>query len=329
MTTGNRKPLWEVAHNLRVAVQGLCAKPPPRASIHAKILQLAETQLFQSTRPYGARLPHGMQGSGLLLFQSTRPCGARRSGELLARPLRGVSIHAPVRGATWDRPRWSHRPHRFNPRARTGRDRATTCYVCSGTGFQSTRPHGARRVAASIASSMYVLFQSTRPARGATLPAMHDGTTCYVFQSTRPARGATRDQRGMHAVHEPMHRFNPRAPRGARRSRIAASASCDMFQSTRPARGATHRCEHVRGRFQSTRPRGARRMLHGSSTISVSIHAPRAGRDVSTASVRGCVRCFNPRAPRGARRRRVACIGMLHSVSIHAPRAGRDRQLDA
>ena len=40
MTTRNRKPLCEVAHNLRVAVQELYVKPraghhPPRAFVHA------------------------------------------------------------------------------------------------------------------------------------------------------------------------------------------------------------------------------------------------------------------------------------------------------
>ncbi len=55
------------------------------------------------------------------------------------------------------------------------------------------------------------------------------------------------------------------------------------FQSTRPARGAT-----------------VGRSPDGGHT-SVSIHAPRAGRDscMTAASAEG--RCFNPRAPRGAR----------------------------
>ena len=77
------------------------------------------------------------------------------------------------------------------------------------------------------------------------------------FQSTRPARGAT----------------------GAIQSAITAT----LFQSTRPARGAT--CK-LRGMstvlaFQSTRPaRGAtRRALTAYQAITVSIHAPRAGRD--------------------------------------------------
>ncbi len=57
-----------------------------------------------------------------------------------------------------------------------------------------------------------------------------------------------------------------------------------MFQSTRPVRGAT----------------GVLRRRHQS--YSVSIHAPRAGRDHRTEYVqKPCNPCFNPRAPCGAR----------------------------
>ncbi len=144
-------------------------------------------------------------------------------------------------------------------------------------------------------------FQSTRPVRGATL-----------FQSTRPVRGATSStstettRRG---------RFNPRAPCGARRRIINGTTRQGRFQSTRPVRGATPtpaRLSHARG---------------------VSIHAPRAGRESTrpvrgaTRRLRGCSvrpRCFNPRAPCGARPRREGRVGRRRAVSIHAPRAGRD-----
>ena len=123
-----------------------------------------------------------------------------------------------------------------------------------------------------------------------------------------------------------------------------------MFQSTRPVRGATseRRSCSSNGRFQSTRPvRGATfaagriRVL-----ISVSIHAPRAGRDGTTDPSTTGLMCFNPRAPCGARppschgcsdkvrfnprapcgARRTGCAAATFSeeVSIHAPRAGRD-----
>ena len=100
--------------------------------------------LFQSTRPRGAR-PAAQRGYGYKWqFQSTRPRGARRRDGGIERVLRGVSIHAPTRGAT-DRGRQHactrevsiHAPTRgatqrgsacrgdcrgFNPRAHAGRD---------------------------------------------------------------------------------------------------------------------------------------------------------------------------------------------------------------
>ncbi len=57
--------------------------------------------MFQSTRPCGARPIRTPLVTRDFVFQSTRPCGARRQGYL--RPMRKirVSIHAPLRGATW------------------------------------------------------------------------------------------------------------------------------------------------------------------------------------------------------------------------------------
>ncbi len=78
--------------------------------------------------------------------------------------------------------------------------------------------------------------------------------------------------------------FNPRAPRGARRHGVVPGLTVKLFQSTRPARGAT------------TIP------FRGGVFVRVSIHAPRAGRDVG------------PSSP-----------AMAPRVSIHAPRAGRDQ----
>ncbi len=189
--------------------------------------------------------------------------------------------------------------------------------------FNPRAPRGAR-LRCNVSPPPPPLFQSTRPARGATpglgaLPAagrvsIHAPRAgrdqrvrnaivpILAFQSTRPARGATWRTKPRKAVD---YGFNPRAPRGARRRLLALRAIRIAFQSTRPARGATyngdnslHPCQ-----FQSTRPaRGATGIvLPICGGRSVSIHAPRAGRDHDRVGVR----------------KRV-------SVSIHAPRAGRD-----
>ena len=79
----------------------------------------------------------------------------------------------------------------------------------------------------------------------------------------------------------------------------------DMFQSTRPARGAT--CSVVLGWVfccvSIHAPRAGRDSAGPDSVAldEVSIHAPRAGRDSIRSAGRLALRCFNPRAPRGAR----------------------------
>ena len=80
----------------------------------------------------------------------------------------------------------------------------------------------------------------------------------------------------------------------------------EEFQSTRPVWGATPAvCMFSRMEmFQSTRPvwgatSGAMQDMRRSR---VSIHAPRVGRDRRLAHERSVLRCFNPRAPCGARR---------------------------
>ena len=168
-----------------------------------------------------------------------------------------------------------------------------------------------------------------------------------VFQSTRPMRGATgvrlRALRGVwvsiHAPHAGRDMvyipkftvptgFNPRAPCGARQRSCVYSSAPESFQSTRPMRGATGDCSrHKR-------------------SLNVSIHAPHAGRDRTPQSSMCFHRCFNPRAPCGARPMSCTAIPTSQScqstrpkrgattpiseeghtmlVSIHAPHAGRD-----
>ena len=101
--------------------------------------------------------------------------------------------------------------------------------------------------------------------------------------------------------------FNPRTPRGVRHVAVHRQRTDWRFQSTRPVRSATPRhadLEHIVS-FQSTRPvRGATRFNGPNQAFFlVSIHAPRAGRDSSTAIACNTACGFNPRAPCGARHR--------------------------
>ena len=131
-------------------------------------------------------------------------------------------------------------------------------------------------------------------------------------------------------VLQSAHRFQSTRP--ARGATIAAVVSCPelAFQSTRPARGAT---SHAAFRLTS---------------IQVSIHAPRAGRDevaalddswrlqfqstrpargatsVSSAREPALASCFNPRAPRGARPPQLTSPPISSSgFNPRAPRGAR------
>ena len=105
--------------------------------------------------------------------------------------------------------------------------------------------------------------------------------------------------------------FNPRAPCGARPSPSNSISRSTGFQSTRPVRGATwQQCQSdCQGR--------------------VSIHAPRAGRDLISFDTRRASLSFNPRAPCGARPPLQMSTPAREVVSIHAPRAGRDSSVNS
>ena len=81
-----------------------------------------------------------------------------------------------------------------------------------------------------------------------------------------------------------------------------------VFQSTRPARGATKDNQPFVPAF------------------TISIHAPREGRDARRTAPPHARNHFNPRAPRGARQVPRQRYGVQYQISIHAPREGRDIQ---
>ena len=181
--------------------------------------------------------------------------------------------------------------------------------------------------------------------RGATLPP--GGYECrIVFQSTRPMRGATHDlghRRGVPpvSIHAPrvgrdgclarhlpaLNGFNPRAPCGARPVMYDSQSSNQIVSIHAPRVGRD------KGFFISEPRRGV--SIHaprvGRDTpallarfkVLVSIHAPRVGRDCRTYTASSLIRCFNPRAPCGARQVFQYFL-QVPDVSIHAPRVGRD-----
>ena len=102
--------------------------------------------------------------------------------------------------------------------------------------------------------------------------------------------------------------FNPRAPSGARPPNQPRHLLPNRFQSTRPERGATGGCGAANGRQP------------------VSIHAPRAGRDLTTEDTEPSTTFQSTRPERGATDGIDVDIALV-TVSIHAPRAGRDNGL--
>ncbi len=176
----------------------------------AQLLDLALDFPFQSTRPCGARLAALERDCRVCRFQSTRPCGARRVGVDQPEQIAdvGVSIHAPLRGATPQRradqkgPRVSiHAPLRGATRQTVARSSVST--------FQSTRPCGARP-APDPERRLLAPVSIHAPLRGATLRNDHDAVRVPVSIHA-PLRGATLLRPSPKAT---SSGFNPRAPAG-------------------------------------------------------------------------------------------------------------------
>jgi len=279
-------------------------------------------------------------------FQSTRPArGATKSSGSGLCHLR-VSIHAPRAGRDSYAPRSAAVRFCFNPRAPRGARLATPIAWMSSVYVSIHAPRAGRDPAKFTRLAYHPQFQSTRPARGATGGAAAGGVPCSGFNPRAP-RGARlnsvamwshsfcfnpRAPRGARpsaapsyaslkkvSIHAPRAgrdrqrqglrwrpwSFNPRAPRGARPPTTSATSATGPFQSTRPARGAT--CIGIVAR----------------NLVSVSIHAPRAGRDFPSSVRAGAGRGFNPRAPRGARPPAPDFLEIRRCFNPRAPRGAR------
>ena len=306
----------------------------------------SRNRCFNPRAPRGARLCSPSRRRRLQCFNPRAPRGARHAWNDKRADNGKVSIHAPragrdktprlnrrcgvqfqstrpARGATDQSARLPGRRPGFNPRAPRGARLGRICLLLVAYRFQSTRPaRGA--TTAEIDPSDPSTFQSTRPARGATFDPDIVGAS-HSFQSTRPARGATRRWEWARIR---RRRFNPRAPRGARRQQPQRARAVIIVSIHAPRAG-----------------RDISMTAYG-TCFAVSIHAPRAGRDRPSDKEPERKLCFNPRAPRGARRpmphwirlytpfqstrpargaTTLCCgIALRPVVSIHAPRAGRD-----
>ena len=122
--------------------------------------------------------------------------------------------------------------------------------------------------------------------------------------------------------------FNPRPPRGERRTAFSTNSSSRLFQSTPSARRATAALDAVHLpvtiSIHALREESDVRHDHTYQQGLISIHALR---EESDAHLRWC-KCrsddFNPRPPRGERRRILQHGASLENISIHALREESD-----
>ncbi len=103
----------------------------------------------------------------------------------------GVSIHAPVRGATSQRLQLNRCYRSFNPRARAGRDEAIQQLQESRSCFNPCARAG-RDIFTLIGDAVPLLFQSTRPC-GARLTLSALVGLLSAVSIHAPVRGATKD----------------------------------------------------------------------------------------------------------------------------------------
>ena len=190
-------------------------------------------------------------------------------------------------------------------------------------GFQSTRPvQGATSTIFSLIRPSK--FQSTRPVQGATSASnSYYDTQSISIHAPRAGRDYTGFQRS-----EGYRHFNPRAPCRARRKLLIINLLFNNFNPRAPCR-ARLAPAFRRGtpeRFQSTRP------VQGATPVSgqprarqgISIHAPRAGRDIlEYIPAARALKFQSTRPVQGATGWRTG-TPLLQGISIHAPRAGRD-----
>ena len=212
------------------------------------------------------------------MFQSARPRGARL--DLIAQLGRHavVSIRAPARGATccqWPAIRGMGR---FNPRAREGRDPATSCASTARLRFQSARPRGARRCRRSRCQGCRRV-SIRAPARGATGPP---GARERGHSRFNPRAREGRDRPRWRRQRRSQPGFNPRAREGRDLSLLSFATSIWPSFNPRAREGRDMQCvpDFIPPRmFQSARPRGARQKAPArcATPKRVSIRAPARG----------------------------------------------------
>ncbi len=243
---------------------------PARGATDVALDMQSRSTAFQSTPPRGGRPADPRRRSQRSTSFNPRPrAGGDAAAGSASSELLTVSIHAPARGAT--RWRWTSRQRRrcFNPRPRAGGDGIGSAHRSATTRFQSTPPRGGRP---------------------ATAVVHRDAVSIHA-----PARGAT----AMHGLVPHRDCFNPRPRAGGDRT-VRRRLPHVLVSIHAPARGATcDRSIRDAGKFQSTPPRGGRRVGRLQDACCCSFNPrPRAGGD-RRIEARHALIGFNPRPRAG------------------------------
>ncbi len=187
-------------------------------------------------------------------FQSTPPHGGRPASVTSSLRMALVSIHAPAWGAT-HACRGNHNGRQcFNPRPRLGGDLLSLSSLNLISLFQSTPPHGGRRLL-RITTTYSVRFQSTPPHGGRQSDDVFL-EFLVLFQSTPPHGGRPFQT----SCSQHSFCFNPRPRMGGDTRKIFESPIWYVSIHA-PAWGATNiRTAGIQIHFwfQSTPPHGGR-----------------------------------------------------------------------
>ena len=256
-------------------------------------------------------------------FNPPAPCGAGQQRQGTRHIVVTFQSTRPVRGGTQSGAGRTCRKRYFNPPAPCGAGRFSRGSATRPQYFNPPAPCGAG-LDVSIMTNTEIQFQSTRPVRGGTPGDQREDIQSEI--SIHPPR-AGRDQR-VCAIHLGNRYFNPPAPCGA--GPIFFLLTNGFFHFNPPApcgAGRRPRPAFLPFTISIHPPRAGRDVFRPvlGVVIEISIHPPRAGRDKS--DMQGATRYghFNPPAPCGAgppaaENHFIA----FEAISIHPPRAGRD-----
>ena len=263
-------------------------------------------QVFQPTRPLrGATRGRATAAPDLCYFNPRAPCGARRMGTFCELDAEIFQPTRPLRGATLNLIR-DFRVLLFQPtrplRGATANAAANDAEVKS---ISTHAPLAGRDFKQTTKMAWDKKFQPTRPLRGATCGHRISAGACRI-STHAPLAGRDYsvnliDRFPVISTHAPL----------AGRDGLGqtAFAPCRIFQPTRPLRGATASRQLLtrqRRYFNPRAPCGARQggAANMARPISISTHAPLAGRDNNWRQNRHTHLYFNPRAPCGARQQK-------------------------